>query len=143
MGRDFPHPSRLSLGTRQPPVTRVPFLFLVVKSAGALRCSSTHLTPRIKKENSYICTFLSALSQRFLGWKLLYFYGEVNENCTVHWATHSFHHMPSLFAEPILPSTSGVPRGFRGSSPSPEIRKVLLNRAKLNPSGKTVKNCWI
>ena len=50
--------------------------------------------------------------------------GENNENCK--------------------PSSSGVPRGSLGcSTPPPEIPKALQNRAKLNPTVKTVKNCWI
>ena len=31
--------------------------------------------------------------------------------------------------------------GLGGSTPPPEIPKALQNRAKLNPSVKTVKNC--
>ena len=41
---------------------------------------------------------------------------------------------------------SGVPwegRGLECSTPPPEIPKALQNRAKLNPTVKTVKNCWI
>jgi len=37
---------------------------------------------------------------------------------------------------------SGVPRGvWGGSTPPSEITKALQNRAKLNPTVKTVKNC--
>ena len=36
---------------------------------------------------------------------------------------------------------SGVPRGFWGVQPPPEIPKAIKNRAKLNPIVKTVKNC--
>ena len=40
-------------------------------------------------------------------------------------------------------SISGVPRRVLGCStpPTPEIPKALQNRAKLNPTVKTVKNC--
>jgi len=37
---------------------------------------------------------------------------------------------------------SGVPRACWGvQTPPPEIPKALQNRAKLNPSVRTVKNC--
>jgi len=39
--------------------------------------------------------------------------------------------------------TEGGGSGLGGSTPSPEIPKVLQNRAKLYPIVKTVKNCWI
>jgi len=32
---------------------------------------------------------------------------------------------------------------FGGSTPPPEIPNALENRAKLNPTVKTVKNSWI
>jgi len=36
----------------------------------------------------------------------------------------------------------GVPRGVWGvQTPHPEIPKALQNRAKLNPTVKTIKNC--
>ena len=41
--------------------------------------------------------------------------------------------------------SSGVPRGggVQSRTLPPEIPKALQNRAKLNPTVKTVKNCWI
>ena len=47
-GRHFPQPSRLAMGTTQPPVTMVPFLFLRVKAAGAWRWSSTPPNVEVK-----------------------------------------------------------------------------------------------
>jgi len=53
-------------------------------------------------------------------------------------------HMSSIFDE-LIAAHSGVPRGRGGldSSTPPEIPKALQNRAKLTPTVKTVKNCWI
>ena len=41
----------------------------------------------------------------------------------------------------IVDLGSGVPRGGWGVEIPPEIPKALQNRAKLNPTVKTVKNC--
>ena len=48
----------------------------------------------------------------------------------------------------VVPISSGVPRGsgLGGGGfklPPSEIPKALQNRAKLNPTVKTFKNCWI
>jgi len=51
----------------------------------------------------------------------------------------------TLRSNRVMSCSSGVPRGFGGGvrtqpPPSPEIPKALQNRAKLNPTVKTVKN---
>ena len=49
--RNFPHPFRPALGPIQPPIQRVPGLFLGGKATGAWRWPPTpHLAPRLKEE---------------------------------------------------------------------------------------------
>ena len=52
-GRDLPHPSRLAVGSTQPPIQWVPSLSWG-KAAGATLATHSHLAPRLKKEQS--CT---------------------------------------------------------------------------------------
>ena len=49
-GRDFPHPSRPTLGPIQPPVQWVPGLSLRVMRQGRGHDHTPHLAPRLKKE---------------------------------------------------------------------------------------------
>jgi hypothetical protein len=53
-GWNFPHPSRPTLGSTQPPVQWIPSLFPGGKAAGSWRWPPTVMAPKLKKEYSYI-----------------------------------------------------------------------------------------
>ena len=55
-GRNFPHPSRLSLGPTQSPIQWVPGLFSGVKRPGRGVEHPSHKAPRLQKEQSYTST---------------------------------------------------------------------------------------
>jgi hypothetical protein len=116
------------------------FYFWGLKRPGRGVVHLPYLTPRLKKENSYTCTFFSGFSRHFLGWNLLYFYGEVKENFTVNGATPLFHHSPSLYAESILHWNGGVQREFGGLNPHPNFRSPSNVVANTTPFWKLFKS---
>ena len=54
--RDFPHPSRPTLGPTQPPIQLITGLSRGLSSRGVALTTHPHLAPRLKKEKSYTST---------------------------------------------------------------------------------------
>jgi len=72
--RDFPHPSRPTLGSVQPPIQWVPGLYPGNKTAGAWRWPPTPSSAKVKERVELYLYSSSGPLWPFLGWTLLLLY---------------------------------------------------------------------